>query len=1313
MSQNNHLNLQITQELIYGRAEPQIYAFSTQTVPNYLKIGDTYRPLEIRLNEWRKYFPNLEKQFTDIAKADEETYFRDLAIHLYLENDLQKLRLKKETFPDIPYYSKEFFENATIEDVQKAIEDIKQSHQNNTNKYQLYKFDQSRVPQTYTYTRNQTFKPRPNQQETIDNFTKAVEKGRANLLMYAVMRFGKSFTSLCCATEIDAKIVVVVSAKADVKEEWKKTTESHTRFEDYEFIDSQVLLTNDEIITQKLNEKRNLVIFLTLQDLQGEKIKQKHKELFKNQIDLLIIDETHFGARASEYGKVLQDNGLKKPEINKELKQNDDSLDEMDKSIKILNSKIKLHLSGTPYRILMGSEFTEEDIIAFYQFTDIADDQAKWNEENLLKDEVKEWDNPYYGFPQMVRFAFNPNQSSIDKMEELKKAGITYTFSALFKPKSISKDTKNNKHLEFQHTQEILELLEVIDGTKTDNNLLGFLDYDKIKQGKMCRHIVCVLPYRASCDALEKLILDNKDTFKNLNEYEIINIAGVENEKEYKDTKNVKIKIKEYEKQNQKTLTLTVNRMLTGSTVEEWDTMLYFKDTASPQEYDQAVFRLQNQYIKKFIDETGDIIQYNMKPQTLLVDFDPNRMFVMQEQKAQIYNVNTEANGNLNLEERIQKELQISPIITINSNKMVQVQPGDILDAVRQYSSTKSVLDEAMDIPVDFSLLDIDEMRQEIDKQEEIGSKKGLEIKANKAEGEGENLEITDVENQPENEPQNPANQNQETPKTDDELSKLKKKFATYYSRILFFAFLTNHQIKSLNEILKLIKTDKNSQRIAQNLGIKSQILELFKNHLNPFILSELEYKIQNINSLANDPNLEPVARAGIAMNKFSRLSSSEIVTPQKVVDQMLDIFPEDSINKDDLMLDIASKQGEFVYGVYRKFGKDVANTFYSIPTSKIAYEFTRKVYELLELNINHLEHNYNSYDLIKKDNQLIQNNQIKFNDNFMQFNSIVGNPPYQENDGGAGASARPIYNEFVGMAKKLEPDFISIIMPSRWFAGGKGLDDFRVEMLSDDRIRKIHDFHDASMCFPGVDIKGGICYYLWDKENKGLCEIISHESDGRITQSKRTLLDVNSDVFIRYSEGVDILNQVKLKNEKSLSETVSSRKPFGLATNFDDFTAEQQQNTLKIYANRKTGFVQKDKIIVNPEWINKWKVIIPEAIGKGDIKSDNLKPILAQPQTVCTETYIVVGVFDSKLEAENLIKYIKTKFFHLLLGLKKNTQHTTKKTYQFVPLQDFTSASDIDWSKSIPEIDQQLYKKYGLTEEEIGFIESMIKPMK
>jgi hypothetical protein len=594
MPQLNKINVSVLNELIIGRVEPQIYAFSTETVPNYLKVGDTYRPLETRLNEWRKYFPNLEKQFADVAKADDETFFRDLSIHDFLVNERKRKRLHPDTFKNLPYYSKEFFENAKAQDIEDAISDIKSSHRANNAKYKLYKFDISRIPLTHIYARTDCYDPRPNQKVTIDNFRLALDKGRKNLLMYAVMRFGKSFTSMCCAAEMKANIVVIVSAKADVKEEWKKTVESHTRFIDYEFLTSYVLLQSDTAITEKLNANKKVVIFLTLQDLQGDEIKTKHKEVFDNQIDLLIIDETHFGARASEYGKVLREEKskekLSEKEIKNELKVNDATLDELDITVKVLNPNVRLHLSGTPYRILMGSEFTDDDIIAFYQFTDIAEDQANWDSENLSKDEVKEWDNPYYGFPQMVRFAFNPNESSRKKMEELKKSGITYAFSSLFKPKSIVKDSVNQLHKQFEHEAEILDLLKVIDGTQSDDNLLGFLDYNKIKEGKMCRHIVCVLPYRASCDAFENLISTNEGQFKNLSSYEIINIAGVEDERQYRDTQLVKAKIKTCEAENKKTITLTVNRMLTGSTVEEWDTMLYLKDTASPQEYDQAIF---------------------------------------------------------------------------------------------------------------------------------------------------------------------------------------------------------------------------------------------------------------------------------------------------------------------------------------------------------------------------------------------------------------------------------------------------------------------------------------------------------------------------------------------------------------------------------------------------------------------------------------------------------------------------------------------------------------------------------------------------
>lgn len=1317
----NYINSDILEGLIFGRVEPHIYAFSTETIPNYLKVGDTYRPIEKRLNEWRKYFPNLERKFSEVAKTDDETYYRDLSVHYYLENDKGKNRLQLDTIPDISYYSKEFFENTSVGDVQDAINDIRQGFTENSGKYKFYKFEENRIPLTFTYGRTFCFSPRPNQQETIERFKIAVENGRRNLLMYAVMRFGKSFTSLCCATEISANIVVVVSVKADVKNEWKKTTESHTRFADYEFLDSNSLLTNETVISEKLSENKKLVIFLTLQDLQGSEIKLKHQQLFKSEIDLLIVDETHFGARASEYGKVLE---LNKNEVKRELKESDETIEALDETIKTINSKVRLHLSGTPYRILMGSEFSDEDIIAFYQFTDIAEDQQKWDEEHLNKDNIKEWDNPYFGFPQMIRFAFNPNESSIKKMADLKKNGVTFAFSALFRPKSIGKDIVNQLHKKFMHETEILDLLETIDGSKSDENLLGFLDYEKIKEGSMCRHIVCVLPYRASCDALEALIIANKDKFKNLNEYTIINIAGVDNENQYRDTQSIKTKIKECEKENKKTITLTVNRMLTGSTVEEWDTMLYFKDTASPQEYDQAVFRLQNQFIKELTDENEDVIKFNMKPQTLLVDFDPNRMFFMQEQKSQIYNVNTDANGNSKLEERLRRELEISPIIVLNQNKLVQVEPNDVLDAVRKYSNERSVLDEATDLPVDFSLLDNPILRAEIEKQGKIGSKQGLEIKANKTDGEGDDLEIPETSgDESQNNIEGSETSGSSATAETDELS-IKKKFATYYSKILFLAFLTNDRVKSLQEIINNFD-EQNNIRIAENLGLKKDILITLQESLNPFILSELDYKIQNINTLTNDANLQPIERAGIALKKFTRLSESEIVTPEKVTEQMLSIFPDGAITEESKILDIASKQGEFVFACYKKFGKNVADNFYSIPTSKIAYEFTRKVYELLDLDISHIESSYTSYDLIKEGNEIIKDNQIKINNEDMSFDVVIGNPPYQSKDGGAGASAKPIYNFFVEKAQEINPKFVSMIIPTRWFAGGKGLDNFRDKMLNDSHISELHDFLNPKVLFPDTNNRGGICFFLWQKDYNSddqLPTIFTYKEWENPTISRRKLKEEDSDIFIRHSGAIEIITKIKsAPGYKSIDQYISARKPFNLDGNIiknsDKFKKTKiNNNYIKCFGKGKqVGFVKRSDVTKNSDWIDRFKVFAPYANNIGtELNDDNFNSFVGKPNEVCTETFIAIGgdLNLTPISANNLSKYFTIKFTRFLQSLAKISQHGTAKTYQYIPLQDFTEDSDIDWSRTIAEIDQQFYAKYNLTAEEIEFIESSIKPM-
>lgn len=1311
---NLKIDTTLLEGLIVGRVEPHIYAFSTETVPNYLKVGDTARGVRVRLDEWRKIFPNLVQQYEHSAQIDDETIFRDFAVHTFLEQEKGRTRLLPDTFTHLPYYSKEFFKEATTADLEEAISDIYQSAREKNGKYQFYSPD--RLPQTFTYERTDSYSPRANQQQVIDNFRNAIAAGRTNLLLYAVMRFGKSFTAMCCAKEMDAKIVVVVSAKADVKQEWKKTVESHVYFSDYKFLDSTSLNRNETIVSDTLAAGDKVALFLTLQDLQGEEIKAKHKEVFEHQIDLLIVDETHFGARGASYGKVLQQYNLSKSQIEKELQNVDgfETLDQVDEVVKTLDTKIRIDLSGTPYRILMSDEFKKEDIIAFVQFTDIIDAQKLWDDKHLKEDDCNEWDNPYYGFPQMIRFAFNPNASSVTKMEELRKNGITYAFSELFRPHSMT-PKRDGSHRQFLHEPEILDLLEVIDGTKEDENLLGFLDYDKIKEGKMCRHIVVVLPFRASCDAMAALIQRKKERFKNLRDYDVINIAGFDEERKYATTDIVKGKIKDCEEKGRKTLTLTVNRMLTGTTVPQWDTMLYLKGTASPQEYDQAIFRLQNQYVTTFKDESGRIIKYNMKPQTLLVDFDPNRMFRLQELKSQFYNVNTEVQGNAGLRERIAKELAISPIIVLNKHKLQEATPTNITDAVREYSRNRSVLDEASEIPIDSILLEDAEILHVLRETAPIDAKNGLQIKP--TEGDGDDLDTPDTSNTPEGtenrdaESTDQSNQQPDRANPAEEDDKLDKRLAAYYARILFFAFLTDSTVKSLEEVITVIPQTSDNRRIVNHLGLDRKVLEIIQKKSNPFILHDLDYKIENTNDLIRDAALRPIERVEIAMRRFGRLSESEIVTPTKVADEMVAILPFEELNEktDVKFLDIASKEGEFSVALYRRFGEKVKPGLYAIATSPLTYEFTRKVYTLLGISVENIYVDFTSYDLIGENN-----NEIIKQLTDMKFDVVIGNPPYQESDGGAGASAKPIYNQFVNVSKEVGSTYLCIIMPSRWMAGGKGLDEFRNAMLNDKHIAELHDFMHPEDVFPNTNNRGGVCYFMrnvnYDNTEHKVKVVTHYENYSHSTH--RALKTDNLDIFVRDSQAIGILDKIfKEGDVDTINNYISAAKAFGFRTFFiedDRFnnSADNLHDAIKCYGRAgKVGYVEREEVQSHSEWIDKWKVYVPESNNIGtELNDDNQNSFVGDPGTICTETYLVVGAeLDLTQEkASNLSNYLRTRFARFLLSLAKISQHGTGKTYRFIPLQDFSKS----WT------DAALYAKYGLTTEEIDFIESKIKPM-
>ena len=1314
----------ILDNIIVGRVEPYIYAFSTETVPNYLKVGDTSRSVRVRLDEWRRIFPNLIQQYEHSAQIDADTIFRDYAVHTYLEQVKGCQRLQPQTIKNIPYYSREFFKDATAGDVEDAIKDIIQSAQENSRKYPLYSPDH--LPQTFTYERIEDFAPRDNQQQAIDNFKIAVEAGRTKLLLYAVMRFGKSFTSMCCAKEIDARFVVIVSAKADVKEEWKKTVDSHKYFEYYHFLDSEALKRNENIVANTLADPdKRVVLFLTLQDLQGDDIKDKHKEVFDRQIDLLIIDETHFGARGESYGKVLRAQQLSKSEIKKELKEFDgfETLDRVEDAVKTLNAKIQLHLSGTPYRILMSDEFQKEDIIAFVQFTDIIDAQQQWNEEHLKEDDCDEWKNPYFGFPQMIRFAFNPNESSRKKMEQMSKDGITYAFSELFRPLAMSTQTDGSHRL-FKHEAEILDLLEVIDGSKEDENLLGFLDYDKIKDGKMCRHIVCVLPFRASCDAMSALIQKNRDRFKNLCDYEIINIAGFDDERKYKTTDDVKRAIKECENHNRKTLTLTVNRMLTGTTVPQWDTMLYLKGTASPQEYDQAIFRLQNQYVTTFKDEeSGKTLKYNMKPQTLLVDFDPNRMFVLQEMKSQFYNVNTEVQGNSQLKERIAKELEVSPIIVLNKNKLQQATPTNITDAVREYSRTRSILDDASEIPPDNDLLQDDTLTTILRTIEPIDAKNGLQIKP--TEGDGDDIDLPDSEktttpNEDTEQSDNPSatpEQSAEPIENDN----LNKRLAAYYARILFFAFLTESIVKSLEDIISEIPASEDNRRIARNLGLNIDILNLVQRKSNPFVLQKFDYKIENVNDLMRDESLTPIKRVEIAMRKFGRMSDSEIVTPLNVADDVVKLLPADILSYGPV-LDIASKQGEFTIALLKRYGIEASDKIYSVCTSWLAYEFTRKVYKLLSLPIDHIFDAFTSYDLIVKDNN--KNYIIPKVITDMNFAAIIGNPPYQDRGGSGGTNDASIYQDFCQFSFEVNPRYTSMVIPSRWFTGGREnlIGNFRHTMLTSNHTSKLIAFSNAKDLFPDAEIKGGCCYFIYSPVYSGECNY-SLIRDGKVFSNHRKLGEF--DVLIREPQLAEIVSKVLSKTTDTIEGMISADTPFGIPTNperssktpFAIYNNSSKDHDTLLHLIKKNGrctaFVSRRDIKKNIKDIEKPKVLIPGAYGAGESFPHQIlgQPIFSPSNSVCSQSYLYVA-FDTESEAKNFLKYIQTRFLRVLVSASKVSQHAMSKVYRFAPMQDFTENSDIDWNKSVEEIDEQLYAKYHLSDDEIAFIESMIKPM-
>lgn len=1177
---------------------------------------------------------------------------------------------------------------------------------------------------------------RPEQREAIDKTAKQFEKGN-EMLWFAKMRFGKTLSALQVVKDNDFTRTLILTHRPVVDKGW---------FEDFGkiFYDAPIFSygsknKGDEFATLEREckkEKSKYIYFASMQDLRGSELVggnfDKNDEIFSTDWNFIIIDEAHEGTQ-TELGKNVL------AELRKE------------------ETKI-LHLSGTPFNLL---DNYKEDEIFTWDYVMEQKAKAQW-------DKIHFGDpNPYASLPKLNIFTYDLGKLLHGYIDE----EVAFNFREFFRV---------DKSGEFLHQKDVNSFLNLICKSDKESNY----PYSTEQYRDNFRHSLWMVPGVKEARALSAL-LQSHPVFS---QFKIVNVAGDGDEEEANEEALKKVENAITNKPHQTyTITLSCGRLTTGVSVKAWTAvfMLSGSHNTSASSYMQTIFRVQtpatiNGKVKEecFVfdfapDRTLKVIAETAKVSAKAgktSDSDRNVMgeflnfcpiIAFDGSSMKDYDVNgmLEQLKKVYIERVVNNGFEDGHLY--NRDQLMQLSDLE----VEEFNGLKKVIGSTKAMP---KSKDIEVNKQgftdeDYEKIEQAQKKKKKEISP-------EEQELLD--------------RYKEQKKMRDTAISILRGISIRMPLLIYGADVSNEEKElTLDNFTELV--DDQSWEEFMPKGVDKATFEKFKKYYESDVFRAAGKRIRALARAADQQTIEQrIERITHIFGTFRNPDKETVLTPWRVVNMhlgdclggysFLDDKREKTISQphfvsqgkvtdevfapDSKILEINSKSGLYplyiAYSIFRNrikekypdkepneltieqqqelWDKTVAENVFVLCKTPMAKSITKRTllgFRDAKVNTHYFE------DMVRQITQRpekfiskIRKGQSYWkanNNNDMKFNAIVGNPPYMEMDGGAQASAKPIYNEFVDIAKKIEPDYISMIMPTRWYSGGKGLDDFRESMLKDKRLAVLHDFLNPDEVFPKTNIRGGICYFLWDKAygtDSELTEVVTHQEGAEPVSVMRSLKSGETEIFIRHKAALVVIEKVKTSDDfKSFEVSVSPLRPFGFRgyfTNDERFRSEATGLSKPVICygkGKKIGYVEESEITTRKKWIGQYKVFTSRANNIGtELNDDNLNTFIGEPGTICTESYMVLGA-DLKLDKQaaiNLTRYCSTKFVRFMHSLAKASQDATAKTYKFVPLQDFTSNSDIDWSQSIPEIDQQLYKKYKLSEDEIAFVESMIKPM-